>query len=138
MEAPKTLEVGSVFHDRGFIPREYTCDGDGTNPPIYIGKLPGGTKSLVIIVDDPDAPGGTFTHWVAWNISPLRKIPPWIPKKGETNEPIHIVQGRNDFNRIGYNGPCPPGGHRVRHYHFKVYVLDTELNLQVRFFKGRT
>ncbi len=129
VEAPKTLEVGSVFHEGDFIPKEYTCDGDDTNPPIYVGKIPEGTKSLVVIVDDPDAPGGTFTHWIAWNIPPLGEVPPWIPKKGETDEPIHIVQGRNDFGRIGYNGPCPPPG-KAHHYHFKVYALDKELGLK--------
>jgi Raf kinase inhibitor-like YbhB/YbcL family protein len=126
----KTLEVGSVFHDGDFIPKEYTCDDDDTNPPIYIGKIPSEAKSLVVIVDDPDAPGGTFTHWIAWNILPVGEIPSWIPKKPETDEPIHIIQGRNDFGRIGYNGPCPPRGHGVHHYHFKVYALDTELNLK--------
>ncbi len=68
----KTLEVGSVFHDGEFIPKEYTCEGDDTNPPIYIGNIPAEAKSLVIIVDDPpDAPAGTFTHWIAWNIPPV-------------------------------------------------------------------
>ena len=129
VEAPKTLEIGSVFHEGDFIPKEYTCDGDDINPPLYVGKIPEGTKSLVVIVDDPDAPGGTFTHWIAWNIPPLGEIPQWIPKKGETDEPIHIVQGRNDFGRIGYNGPCPPPG-KAHHYHFKVYALDTELSLK--------
>ncbi len=126
----KALEVGSVFHNGGFIPKEYTCDDDDTNPPLYIGGIPEGTKTLVVIVDDPDAPGGTFTHWVAWNIPPVGEIPSWIPKKPETEEPIPMVQGRNDFGKIGYNGPCPPRGHGVHHYHFKVYALDTKLKVK--------
>ncbi|WP_029550984.1 YbhB/YbcL family Raf kinase inhibitor-like protein [Thermococcus zilligii] len=126
----KTLEVGSVFHDGERIPKEYTCEGDDINPPVYIGKLPEGTKSLAIVVDDPDAPAGTFTHWIAWNIPPTGEIPMGIPKEGEVNEPIHAIQGKNDFGRIGYNGPCPPRGHGVHHYHFRVYALDTELHLK--------
>lgn len=126
----KSLEIGSVFHEGEFIPKEYTCEGDDTNPPVYIAKIPDEAKSLVIIVDDPDAPGGTFTHWIAWNIPPLGEVPAWIPKKAETKEPIHIVQGKNDFGKIGYNGPCPPRGHGVHHYHFKVYALDRELHLK--------
>lgn len=125
----KSLEVGSVFHDGETIPKEYTCDGNDINPPIYIGKLPEGTKSLVIIVDDPDAPAGTFTHWIAWDIPPTGEIPMGIPKRGEVKEPVHVIQGRNDFGRIGYNGPCPPRG-KPHHYHFKVYALDTELHLK--------
>ena len=128
MKAPKNLEVGSAFHNGEFIPKEYTCDGDDISPPIYIGKIPEGTKSLVIIVDDPDAPGGTFTHWVAWDIPPTGEIPMGIPRNEEVNKPLHIVQGKNDFGRIGYNGPCPPRG-KPHHYHFKVYALDTELHL---------
>ncbi|ASJ03746.1 hypothetical protein A3L09_06425 [Thermococcus profundus] len=126
----KTLEVGSVFHDGEFIPKEYTCEGDDINPPIYIGKLPPETKSLVLIVDDPDAPGGTFTHWIAWNIPPTGEIPMGVPKEKAINEPIRATQGKNDFGKIGYNGPCPPRGHGVHHYHFKVYALDTELHLK--------
>lgn len=126
----KTLEIGSVFHDGEFIPREYTCEGDDINPPIYIGKIPPEAKSLVIIVDDPDAPRGTFTHWIAWNIPPRGEIPRGVPPKEVVESPLHIVQGINDFGRIGYGGPCPPPGHGVHHYHFKVYALDTELNLR--------
>ncbi len=128
MKAPKSIEVASVFKDGEAIPKTYTCEGVDTNPPLYISGLPNGTKSLVVIVDDPDAPGGTFTHWIAWNIPPVEEIPSWIPREGETEEPIHMVQGKNDFGKIGYNGPCPPRG-KPHHYHFKVYALDTELDL---------
>ncbi len=128
MSAPKTLEVGSVFHNGGYIPAKFTCDGEDINPPIFIGNISERTKSLVIIVDDPDAPMGTFTHWIAWNIPPRGEIPEAVPKVGRVEKPIPMVQGRNDFGKIGYGGPCPPRG-KPHHYHFKVYALDTTLNL---------
>lgn len=128
VNAPKTLEIGSVFHEGGYIPVEFTCDGEDINPPIFIGHIDPKVKSLVIIVDDPDAPGGTFTHWIAWNIPPLGEIPKGVPKEGVVEAPIRMVQGRNDFGRIGYGGPCPPRG-KPHHYHFRVYALDTELDL---------
>jgi len=128
VNAPKTLEIGSVFHEGGYIPAEFTCDGEDINPPIFIGHIDPKVKSLVIIVDDPDAPGGTFTHWIAWNIPPLGEIPKGVPKEGVVEAPIRMVQGRNDFGRIGYGGPCPPRG-KPHHYHFRVYALDTELGL---------
>ncbi|WP_297499174.1 YbhB/YbcL family Raf kinase inhibitor-like protein [Thermococcus sp.] len=123
------LEVGSVFHNGEFIPKKFTCEGEDWNPPLYIGNISEKAKSLVVIVDDPDAPGGTFTHWIAWNIPPVGDIPEGLPKREVVEEPVYLVQGRNDFGRIGYNGPCPPRGHGVHRYHFKVYALDTELDL---------
>ncbi len=123
------LEVGSVFHDGGYIPKKFTCEGADINPPLYLAHIPNDAKSIVIIVDDPDAPIGTFTHWIAWNIPPVEEIPEGIPREGRVNEPVKMIQGRNDFGRIGYGGPCPPRGHGVHHYHFKVYALDTTLNL---------
>lgn len=124
------LEIGSIFHNGGYIPVEFTCDGENVNPPIFIGHIDPKAKSLVIIMDDPDAPGGTFTHWIAWNIPPLGEIPKGVPPQPEVDAPVHVVQGRNDFGRIGYGGPCPPRGHGVHHYHFKVYALDTTLNIK--------
>ncbi|MCD6372783.1 MAG: YbhB/YbcL family Raf kinase inhibitor-like protein [Thermococcus sp.] len=124
------LEVGSVFHNGDFIPVEFTCDGENVNPPIFIGHIDQRVKSLVIIMDDPDAPAGTFTHWMAWNIPPLGEIPKGVPNQGIIESPIRMVQGKNDFGRIGYGGPCPPRGHGVHHYHFKVYALDTNLDLE--------
>jgi len=123
------LEIGSIFHDGDYIPVEFTCDGENVNPPIFIGHIDPNAKSLVIIVDDPDAPAGTFTHWIAWNIPPLGEIPKGVPPKGVIEAPVRMVQGRNDFGKIGYGGPCPPKGHGVHHYHFKVYALDTTLEL---------
>ncbi|WP_297477854.1 YbhB/YbcL family Raf kinase inhibitor-like protein [Thermococcus sp.] len=128
VSAPKMLEVGSVFHDGGYIPREFTCDGENINPPIFVGHVDPNAKSLVIIVDDPDAPGGTFTHWIAWNVPPLGEIPKGVPREGVVEAPIRMVQGLNDFGSVGYSGPCPPRG-KPHHYHFKVYALDTTLDL---------
>lgn len=101
------------------IPKKYTCDGENINPPLEIKDIPDDTKSLVLIVDDPDAPNGTFTHWVVWNISPINKIK-------ENSNPGK--QGKNDFNIKDYKGPCPPSGeHR---YYFKLYALDNELSIR--------
>lgn len=124
------VKVSSVFEDGGFIPSKYTCEGQDISPPLKLEGISGDAKSIAIIVDDPDAPIGTFVHWVAWNIPPVEEIPEGIPKSGNISSPLKMIQGRNDFGRIGYNGPCPPRGHGIHHYHFKIYVLDTELNLR--------
>ena len=101
------------------IPEKYTCDGKNINPPLEIEDIPEDTKSLAMIVDDPDAPNGTFTHWVVWNIPPTKRIE-------ENSEPG--IQGKNDFNIKNYKGPCPPSGdHR---YYFKLYALDKKLSIQ--------
>ncbi|MDI3517704.1 MAG: hypothetical protein PWP09_1770 [Thermotogota bacterium] len=125
-----TLNIKSVFSSGEMIPSKYTCEGVDTNPPLKLENLDSKAVSLAIIVDDPDAPIGTFVHWVAWNIPPVKEIPEGLPKVEKTTTPLEMVQGRNDFGRIGYNGPCPPRGHGIHHYHFKVYVLDTKLELK--------
>lgn len=115
----KTLTItSSAFLHNGNIPKKYTCDGDDVSPPLMIEDIPTGTKSLVLIVDDPDAPIGTFVHWIVWNIPVTETI-------GEDSVPG--VNGVNDFDKRGYGGPCPPSG--IHRYFFKVYALDTELNL---------
>jgi Raf kinase inhibitor-like YbhB/YbcL family protein len=107
-----------VFENNGDIPSRYTCQGDNINPPLDIEGVPADAKSLVLIVDDPDAPMGIWVHWVVWNIKPTDKIK-------EDSAPG--VQGVNDFGKQDYGGPCPPSGkHR---YFFKLYALDTELDL---------
>jgi len=114
-----TLQVTSpAFNDGQMIPSRYTCDGQNINPGLQIDGLPEGTKTLTLIVDDPDAPRGTWTHWVVWNITPSDAI--------EENS-IPGEQGSNDFGRLNYGGPCPPSG--VHRYYFKVYALDTTLQL---------
>jgi len=125
-----SLTITSVFGNNNFIPAKYTCEGEDVNPPLKIEGLNGKAVSLAIIVDDPDAPIGTFVHWVAWNISPTNGIPDAIPQKAEVEIPIEIVQGKNGFGSIGYRGPCPPIGHGIHHYHFKVYSLDLKLFLK--------
>ncbi|MFE3869404.1 YbhB/YbcL family Raf kinase inhibitor-like protein [Flavobacterium sp. LS2P90] len=107
----------SAFQDNEFISSKYTCDGVNINPDISIDEIPKNTKSLAIIVDDPDAPNGTFCHWVMWDIAPKSIIK-------EDSAPG--TQGRNGFGENKYNGPCPPIG--KHHYHFKVYALDTVLS----------
>jgi len=105
--------------DGEHIPSKYTCDGYNVNPPLNIRGIPEGTKSLVLIVDDPDAPIGTWVHWVVWNIPPKEEI-------GEDSVPG--TEGLNDFRKHSYGGPCPPSG--THRYFFKVYALDTKLDLK--------
>ena len=122
------MRVSTVFQSGGRIPDEYTCKGRNVNPPLKITGIPSNAKTLAIIVDDPDAPIGTFVHWVAWNLE-VKGSEMEIPKGVSRTDPS-MEQGRNDFGRMGYDGPCPPPGHGVHHYHFKVYALDTRLNLK--------
>lgn len=113
-----TLTVSSpAFGANTMIPMRYTCEGASVSPPLHIGEFPAQTKSLAIIMHDPDAPmQGGFTHWVIWNINPMQDIP-----EGFTGG----VQGLNGAGKAGYVGPCPPSG--VHHYHFVVYALDSRL-----------
>ncbi len=112
----------SAFKNYQLIPKKHTCDGKNINPPFQIGGVPEKAKSLVFIVDDPDAPTGTFDHWIVWNIDPS------ISSIQENSLPEGGVEGLNDFGKSSYGGPCPPPS-ETHHYHFKVYALDTELNL---------
>ncbi len=112
--------TSSAFQQGGNIPSKFTCDGANTNPPLQISDVPPEAKSLVLIVDDPDAPSGLFTHWAVWNISPQTStIAEGSTPKG--------VQGTNDFGRSGYGGPCPPSG--IHRYYFRISALDRELDL---------
>ena len=115
-----TLTVSSpAFGANTMIPAKYTCEGTSINPALDLGEFPSQTKSLAIIVHDPDAPHpGGFTHWVVWNIDPMQNIPENY--RGG-------VQGLNGSGKAGYTGPCPPSG--THHYHFMVYALDTRLDL---------
>lgn len=111
----------AVFQNNGSIPSKYTCDGSDINPQLVIGNVPPGTKSLALIVDDPDAPMGTWVHWVVWNIAPN------IKEIKENDTPKGAETGLNDFRKQSYGGPCPPSG--THRYFFKLYALDTTLNL---------
>lgn len=99
------------------IDRDYTCDGVDSPPLLAWKDLPKDTRSLALIMDDPDAPSGLFTHWLVWNIP-----------ASEDGEPVQVgdlgVSGENDFHRVGYGGPCPPPKHGDHHYHFKLFALD--------------
>ncbi|HET6886918.1 MAG TPA: YbhB/YbcL family Raf kinase inhibitor-like protein [Candidatus Udaeobacter sp.] len=112
--------TSSVFQEGGNIPSKFTCDGGDSSPPLRIAEIPSGAKSLALVVDDPDAPSGLFTHWIVWN------IPPQTNAIAEGNAP-QGVQGTNDFGKSGYGGPCPPSG--THRYYFKIFALDRELNL---------
>lgn len=112
-----------AFMHNEVIPEDYTCDGVNVSPPIEFEEVPSAAKSIVLIVDDPDAPTGDWVHWVVWNIpTDIEKIP-------EGFAPEQCVEGRNDFGTNQYGGPCPPSGeHR---YYFKAYALDTLLDLPI-------
>lgn len=114
-----TLKIKSTaFSDNGFIPAKYTCSGTNISPELTIENLPENAQSLALIMDDPDAPG-TFDHWVMWNMPVKAKIE-------ENSAPG--MQGLNGKRENKYTGPCPPSG--THHYHFKVYALDSKLDLE--------
>jgi Raf kinase inhibitor-like YbhB/YbcL family protein len=118
----------AVFKDEGKIPKKYTCDGEDVSPPLSWSGVPDGTKSYVVIMEDPDAPGGVFTHWVLYDLpASLTNLSEGVEKKVDLKGP---KQGVNDFGRVGYGGPCPPEGSTHR-YIFRLYALDTPgLNLK--------
>jgi hypothetical protein len=115
--------VSSAFKNNEFIPVTYTCDGYDINPPLMFSELPEGTVSLALIVDDPDAPNGIWTHWTMWNINPERTT-----MISENSMPHEITLGTTSFGQQGYGGPCPPAG--THHYNFCLYALDTKLDLE--------
>ncbi|MCY0874425.1 MAG: YbhB/YbcL family Raf kinase inhibitor-like protein [Acidianus infernus] len=117
------MQVKSSFKNEEFIPVKYTCDGEDISPPLEWDKVDN-AKTYAIIVEDPDAPAGTFIHWVIYNIKG-NSLPENVPKKEKSE---YGIQGINDFERIGYNGPCPPRTHGAHRYYFNVYALDTELD----------
>ena len=112
--------TSSAFENEGNIPSEFSCDGQDISPPLDITGVPKEAKTLVLIMDDPDAPMGTFTHWTVWNI-PSNKT------QFSKNEKIDFPQGITSFGKTGYGGPCPPSG--THRYFFKIYALDTKLDL---------
>jgi hypothetical protein len=115
-----------AFKEGEMIPKKYTCDGPDVSPALIWNAGPSGTRSIALVCDDPDAPRGTWVHWVIFNLpADLKGLQENIPKQDVLKN--GAKQGRNDFGDIGYGGPCPPALHR---YFFKVYVLDAMLNLQ--------
>lgn len=116
-----------AFVPGGKIPGKYTCDGMDISPPLSWTSGPEGTKTFSLICDDPDAPMGTWVHWVLFNLSAdITEFRENVPPEKELEN--GAKQGMNDFRKIGYGGPCPPGG--THRYFFKFYALDTEINLE--------
>jgi len=123
-----TLSVSSpAFKEGERIPSKYTCEGQDISPQLKWNGVPEESKSLALIMDDPDAPSGVFTHWVIFNLPPdSQDLPEAVPSASQL--PSGALQGRNDFGRIGYGGPCPPPGYPHR-YRFTLYALDKNLDL---------
>jgi Raf kinase inhibitor-like YbhB/YbcL family protein len=121
------LTLSSESLKSGMVPKEFTCDGDDKSPALAWTHPPGGAKSLALTVIDPDAPGGTFTHWVLFNLpANINGLPEGVPKQGQLAHGGR--QGKSDFGQVGYGGPCPPAGLAHR-YVFTIYALDTELDV---------
>lgn len=124
-DAPETgaLKLTSpVFENNSPLPPRYTCDRENINPPLSIRNVPQGTKSLALLLDDQDAPRGSYVHWIVWNIDPETK------DIKEDSVPENAVEGTNDFKKRNYGGPCPPT--RAHRYVFKLYALDIRLSLE--------
>jgi Raf kinase inhibitor-like YbhB/YbcL family protein len=122
-----TIKItSSAFAQGGMIPSKYTADGQNISPPLKWEGVPDGTASIALICDDPDAPMGTWVHWVMWNIPPDKKeLPENIPPDQKLSD--GSIQGITDFRRPGYGGPAPPSG--THRYYFKIYALNTKLDL---------
>jgi len=114
--------ASSAFADGQSIPRRHSCEGEDLSPPLSWTGVPDGASSLALIVDDPDAPGGTFTHWLAWGLEPAAG--------GLGEGEAAPLKGRNDFGETGYRGPCPPPGHGTHRYFFRLHALEDELELE--------
>ena len=131
------------FQNNGYIPQKFTCEGENISPELRVQNVPENAKSLALIIDDPDAPAGTFTHWTVWNIDPKitaikeNSVPPGLPADlsaevlttTEASIKAGAVEGRTDFGKTGYGGPCPPSG-KPHRYFFKLYALAAMLNLK--------
>lgn len=111
-----------AFQNNGYIPKKFTCEGENVNPELRIQTVPENTKSLALIMEDPDAPGGTFVHWTVWNINPK------TTEIKENEVPAGSIEGRTSADKPGYIGPCPPPG-KPHRYFFKLYALDDSLPL---------
>jgi Raf kinase inhibitor-like YbhB/YbcL family protein len=127
-QSPKLTVASTAFEPGQPIPIKYTCQGDDISPPLTWDGAPANTVTFALICDDPDAPGGTWVHWVIYNLPPR---PPSLPENTPKTEtlPNGDAQGRNSFGNIGYGGPCPPAG-KTHHYIFKVYALDAALTVK--------
>jgi Raf kinase inhibitor-like YbhB/YbcL family protein len=114
--------TSSAFENQAPIPQRYTCEGDDISPALAWSDVPDGTRSLALIVDDPDAPSGTFVHWLAWGIDPA---------SGGIEEGQEApLEGSSGFGDVSYRGPCPPPGHGPHRYFFRLFALDAEIELE--------
>ena len=131
----ETFSISSgAFAEGGTIPVEYTCDGKDMSPPLVFSGIPDSAKSIALVMDDPDAPGKTWVHWIIYNIpAGTKQLAEGIPPTGTLND--GSMQGTSDFGKTGYGGPCPPSG--THRYYFKAYALDTVLDLQSGASKGQ-
>ncbi|MBN1271338.1 MAG: YbhB/YbcL family Raf kinase inhibitor-like protein [Candidatus Aminicenantes bacterium] len=122
------MEITSpIFKEGDIIPSQYTCDGPDISPPLVWDDVPKSAKGFVLICDDPDAPMGIWVHWVLYHLpADVKKLPENVPPDEELEN--GAMQGKNDFGRIGYGGPCPPSG--THRYYFKLYALDEELSFE--------
>lgn len=132
----KKLSLSSpAFLDGDKIPIKYTCQGQDVSPPLAWNEPPAGTQSFVLIVNDLGAPRGVFPHWIVFNVPPnSRELPESVPTQAQL--PGGAIQGKNDFGRIGYGGPCPPPG-RPHQYQFTLYALDRSLGLEPGAFRAQ-
>jgi Raf kinase inhibitor-like YbhB/YbcL family protein len=120
--------TSSAFSAGGAIPKKFTCDGPDLSPQLSWNAPPAGTQSFALIMDDPDAPVGTWVHWVLYDLpANVLELPEGVAKDEQLSSGAR--QGRNDFGKIGYGGPCPPGS-KPHRYFFKLYALDTKLGLR--------
>jgi Raf kinase inhibitor-like YbhB/YbcL family protein len=113
----------SAFEHAQAIPSRHSCEGEDVSPPLRWSNVPEGTRSLALLVDDPDAPGGVFTHWIAWGLDPAAE--------GLDEGESAPREGQNDFGTSGYRGPCPPPGHGRHRYVFRLYALDADPEVAV-------
>jgi hypothetical protein len=128
--AMKPELISPAFKEGESIPTRHTCDGEDVSPPLKWTRVPEGARSVALICDDPDAPAGTWVHWVLYDLpSTVTELPEAIAPSETT--PQGAKQGTNDFQRLGYGGPCPPPG-KPHRYFFKLYALDTQLDLKPR------
>lgn len=121
-ETAKLEITSTAFRAGATIPEQFSCKGANYHPPLAFEGVPAKAVSLALIVDDPDAPGGTFTHWLVWNIDAKTK------QIAQSSVPSGAMQGKNDFGKAGYGGPCPPSG--VHRYCFRLFALDRKLDLR--------
>jgi Raf kinase inhibitor-like YbhB/YbcL family protein len=116
--------TSTAFSDGAAIPRRHTCDGEDTSPPVAWSDVPKGTRSFALFCDDPDAPGGTWYHWAAYDMAASQIA--LVPDAARHADRYNFKQGTNDFQRVGYGGPCPPHRHGPHHYQFRLMALSIE------------